>query len=50
MKESIFIVLKFINAFNSSITTLSSYKQNLLQQNSKNQSTQITSLFSQYDY
>jgi hypothetical protein len=41
---------QFFNAFNSSITTLGSYSSNLLQQNGNNQSTQITSLFSQYGY
>ena len=40
----------FFNAFNSSITTLGAYKQNLLQQNNNDQSIQITSLFSQYGY
>ena len=41
---------KFFNAFSSSITTLGSYKTNLLNQNGNNQSPQVTSLFSQYGY
>lgn len=41
---------QFFNAFSSSIATLGSYKTNLLQQNGNNQSTQVTSLFSQYGY
>lgn len=39
----------FFNAFSSSISSFSSYKTNLLQQNGNNQSTQINSLFTQYD-
>jgi hypothetical protein len=41
---------QFFNAFSSSITTLGSYKSNLLLQNSNNQSIQVTSIFSQYGY
>jgi hypothetical protein len=41
---------QFFNAFSSSITSLGSYKTNLLQQNGNNQSTQINSLFTQYGY
>ncbi len=41
---------KLFDAFNSSITTLGAYKTNLLVQNSNNQATQVTSLFSQYGY
>jgi len=41
---------KMFIAFSSSITTLGSYKTNLLNQNGNNQSTQVTSLFSQYGY
>ncbi len=41
---------EFFNAFSSSITSLASYKANLLQQNANNQSTQVNSLFSQYGY
>jgi hypothetical protein len=41
---------KLFNAFSSSITTLGAYKTNLLNQNGNNQSTQVTSLFSQYGY
>lgn len=41
---------KIFNAFSSSTTTLGSYKTNLLNQNSNNQSIQVTSLFTQYGY
>jgi hypothetical protein len=41
---------KLFNAFNSSVTTLGAYRQNLLLQNSNNQSSQVISLFSQYGY
>lgn len=41
---------QMFNAFSSSITTLGLYKTNLLLQNGNNQSTQVTSLFSQYGY
>lgn len=41
---------QFFNAFSSNITTLGSYRSNLLQQNGNNQSTQVIYLFSQYGY
>ena len=41
---------QFFNAFSSSITSMGSYKTNLLNQNGNNQSTQVTSLFSQYGF
>lgn len=41
----------FFNTFNSKITTLSSYKQNLISQNSGNPTVNnVNSLFQQYDY
>jgi len=41
---------EFFSAFSSSIQTLQSYKQNLLQQNNNIQSAQVLNLFQQYDY
>lgn len=41
---------QMFNAFSSSTTTPGSYRTNLLQQNGNNQSTQVTSLFTQYDF
>ncbi len=41
---------QFFSAFNSSITTLGDYWQNLLQQNPNNQTNQVTNLFHQYGY
>ena len=41
---------QFFNAFSSSISTLGSYRSNLLQQNGNNQSAQVIYLFSQYGY
>lgn len=38
------------NAFGSNITTVQGYRTNLLNQNSNNQTTQVTSLFQQYGY
>lgn len=41
---------QMFNAFQSTIYTLQDYRLNLIQQNPNNQSTQITSLFSDYHY
>jgi hypothetical protein len=41
---------QFFNAFNSNITALAPYRQNLLAQNGNNQSVQVTNLFQQYGY
>lgn len=41
---------QFFNAFNSSITTLGVYRQNLLQQNNNNQQVQVQNLFASYGY
>lgn len=41
---------KLFNAFGSSIISVQGYKNNLLQQNSNNQSTQVINLFQQYAY
>ncbi len=41
---------QMFNAFGSSITSLSSYRTNLLQQNNNNQSAAVTNLFGQYGY
>jgi hypothetical protein len=47
---SVYTNQKFFDAFNSNITSLGAYQQNLLQQNVGNQSAQITNLFQQYGY
>lgn len=41
---------QMFNAFGSSITSLPSYRTNLLQQNNNNQSAAVTNLFGQYGY